>query len=156
DHPAERGTMQTVARRMIRPQRRPAAMRDRDDRAGPRRDELDVDMRDLFRREVRVPPRKREPLRRLPHEHAPDFEHMRAAAVVAIDGFEQAPADMRLETDEAALPAGVPELRPAPPPAIDLVGENFERGGRWYGHRNAHARLIAAAHDEVFRERRVR
>src|ERR1700722_15393763 len=68
-------------------------------------------------------------------------------AGISVDGFEQPATDFGFDSQESALCPGVPKFDAAPPPAIDLVGEDFERERRGNRDRDTDARTVA---DHIF------
>src|SRR5438105_427461 len=77
--------------------------------------EADVDLSALLRGEGLLTPAKHETLRRLPHLHAPDFEH---GAVV--EGLGETASLARLERQGARAAAAELKQLVVPPPQPDL------------------------------------
>lgn len=94
-----------------------------------------------MRREVGVAPGEDESVRGLPGDDPPDLDHHRVAS--ALDGLKQPTINAGLHLNEPTVSTGVPELRTAPPPEVDLVGEQRERRGRIQSNGHADANLIA-------------
>jgi hypothetical protein len=126
---------------MIRPDRGPAAVRHGHARAFARRLEQHLDLGALAGREVGDPPIEQQPPWRIPHADAADLDHALGAAGGV--RLEHAAADMRLQRDQPAVAARVAKARAAPPPQLDLLGEDAKRVGRRQRHRDRDARPIA-------------
>jgi hypothetical protein len=136
---------------MIGADRCPAGVRDGHARAVARRLEQHLDLGALQRRAVGHLPVEQQAARRLPDADAADLDDVRRA----IDGerFEHAAARPRLERDQPGVAALVPKAWAAPPPQLDLFGEDAKSVRGRHRHADGDARAIAAA--RVHRLRRA-
>ena len=128
EHAAEVGALESVPGRVVRTQCGQLPMRDRHQGAGGCLSKLNLDLGLFMRGEVRIAPGDAQTPGRFSNAHAAHLQNMRSA--VAVDGFEQWAAHLRLDAQEAAVFAGVTKLHAAPPPAVYLLGEYFERQRR--------------------------
>ena len=128
DHAAERlARAVAVARGVLERDAIPAAVLERDARAALRALEAHLDLGHEARLEVVAAPFEDQAIAGLPRQHAAHLE--RAARLVGVD-LEQPAALAALEAHHARPAAAVPEARAAPPPQVDLAGEERERGAR--------------------------
>jgi hypothetical protein len=153
DHAIKLCANQSVSGRMILTQRAPTAMNQGNSRSARGRCELNLDFRGLVWAEISIAPGRHWTSGRLPYLDRSDLYDMCFA--IALEGFEDTAADARLYTNEASACAGVAELRPAAPPAIDFGGEDFEGSGRSYRDGDRDASLIST-HGRRPRDPRVR
>src|ERR1700682_3820498 len=104
----------------------------------------------LVRCKVGVAPREYQQPRRVPDANLADFEDVGSA--LSVEGFEQPAAHPGFHRNEARPRRGVSEFNAAPPPSIDIAGENLERRRRCNCDRNADFGG-GAAHDFCLRAR---
>ena len=102
----------------------PTAVFERDAGSAARGLESDFDLGHLARGEVCPTPFKDQTRIRLPRDHAPDGAHF--SILMHLD---EPSLSLELEAENACTPRAA-KTRPAPPPSIDLLGEDLERIAR--------------------------